>query len=377
MAFAEKRATGWIGRYRDADGKKRTLPGTYRRKADAIRAAGEEEAKSRRQGWIDPKGGATTWGQWCDVWWPTRTASAAVVRSDASTRDRHLKPRWSRTPLDKITRFTVTAWTKELSDKGLAPTSIARYLSLFSTSLNAAVSAGLIAKNPAEGLRVTAPRVTLERYLTRDEYEAIRSELNSHDQEVADFLVSTGARWGEMAGLHWSRVDQTRGMIRIADTWVQRTRSMSPYPKGRQDREVPLLPWVDLPDKEAAFTCGFKHDRGSCTGQLVFRGPLGGVMDSAAWSKRVWAPAVERAKVGHVRIHDLRHTYASWLLQAGVGIAEVSRLLGHQDIKTTMRYAHLAEPNRDVVAAAIPALGGHAVGKLTQTGTRIRLVNGS
>lgn len=61
---------------------------------------------------------------------------------------------------------------------------------------------------------------------------------------------------------------------------------------------------------------------------------------------------MEASNIGHVRIHDLRHTYASWLLQAGVPMAEVARLLGHASQVTTQRYAHLAEiPTLEISAA--------------------------
>lgn len=69
----------------------------------------------------------------------------------------------------------------------------------------------------------------------------------------------------------------------------------------------------------------------------------------------VWRRAVERARVGDARPYDLRHTFASWLLQAGLPLAEVGRMMGHAWAQTTMIYAHLAEVPSAAVLAALAA----------------------
>ncbi|MFI2703458.1 tyrosine-type recombinase/integrase [Cellulosimicrobium composti] len=74
--------------------------------------------------------------------------------------------------------------------------------------------------------------------------------------------------------------------------------------------------------------------------------------DQSKFSK-VWTRAVRAADVGHVRPHDLRHTYASWLLQDGVPLARVGKLLGHVSPVTTQRYAHLDETPADDILAAL------------------------
>ncbi|MCD4853633.1 tyrosine-type recombinase/integrase [Arthrobacter sp. AK01] len=71
------------------------------------------------------------------------------------------------------------------------------------------------------------------------------------------------------------------------------------------------------------------------------------------WRKRVWLPALEAAGIDHARPHDLRHTYASWLIQSGVSIKEVGRLLGHASPMTTERYAHLADIPAEQISEAL------------------------
>ena len=76
--------------------------------------------------------------------------------------------------------------------------------------------------------------------------------------------------------------------------------------------------------------------------------------------QRLWQNHTQ-AGIRHVRIHDMRHTYASRLVQNGAPLQAVSRLLGHSDIRTTMRYAHLSQHNLEAAAALFDAPDGDEV----------------
>ncbi len=356
MAWAEKLPSGrWRGCYRDSNARQRST-GTFTHKAAALRAAGaaELDARARRAGLRDPRDIA--WAQWCEEWWPTRLVEPTTLKVDAGRRRNHLEPHWGDATLASITRQGVKAWAAQLGRSGLAPASVRRCVHLLSASLAAAVDAEILSANPAKGIRLASSAPAQERYLSRDEYQSLREHLpTAHDRVIADFLVNTGMRWGEMAGLHWQRVDLARGVVRVVETFDSAASQMKAYPKGRRTREVPLPNAIvealtQLPRDR--ITCGVPHASGTCPGGLVFTTAGGTVLSNSNWSGSVWRPAVDFAGAGHVRIHDLRHTYASWLLQAGVSLAEVGRLLGHTSPQTTMRYAHLAEvPSAQVLAA--------------------------
>lgn len=359
MAWAEKLPSGkYRGVYRDAHGVRRSA-GTHTHKARAERAAAAKEEHARNAMQRDPEAFKRPWGDWCDEWWPTRQVAASTLRNDAARRRNHLDPTWATVPVGSITRQAVKAWCARLAREGLGAESVRRAAHLFSGSLGAAVDAEIIDANPAA--RLSLPKGALEqwRFLEREEYDALRVQLGTTgDQFIADMLVNTGLRWGELAGLHRSRVDLRRSVVRVHETYDESAGEMRPYPKGKRIREVPLKAelrdWIgDL--SWSRTDCGVEHPQGRCPGALLVTTEEGTPLRNSNWSYRVWTPAVEHSGIGHVRIHDLRHTYASWLLQAGVPLAEVGRLLGHVSTQTTARYAHLAETRHDEVLAALEA----------------------
>lgn len=359
MAWAEKLPSGkYRGAYRDATGERRYVKGTFSHKPLAEREAWAKEDAARKSMRRDPQAYRRPWGEWCEEWWPTRAVAPSTLRNDAARRRNHLEPRWADVPLGGITRQDVKSWLAALRREGLGPETVKRCLHLFSASLVAAMDAELIDANPAARIKLDGGAPAQERYLEREEYDAIRVQLaTTDDQLVADLLVNTGLRWGELAGLHWDRVDLGRRMLRVVETYDETEGKMAAYPKGKKIRDVPLTPELvaALEDRPRGKSCGVEHMTGRCRSGLVLTTEEGKPLRNSNWSFRVWVPAVEHADVGHVRIHDLRHTYASWLLQAGMTLAEVGQLLGHVSAQTTQRYAHLAETNVDAVLSALAA----------------------
>lgn len=357
MAWTRRLPSGkHQGQYRGVDGRVRTAPGgPWAHKAAAMRAAAAAEHDARALGWRDPQAARRTWGEWCEQWWPTRAVEPSTRARDEGRRDRHLTPRWDGVPLVDITRHAVRAWAADLRAGGLSAASVQRCVHLLSASLNAAVDAEVLAANPAARLRLPTPPPSVERYLTHEELDAVVDELDGAARAMTLLLAGTGMRWGEAAGLHWGRVHSERGFIEVAEVWSAAEGVMKAYPKGRRARQVPIPGWLELGEpRTGACTAGPGHER--CRGPLVLASEAGTVLDLANY-RRAWSAACRRAQVGHVRVHDLRHTYASWLLQAGVPLAEVGRLLGHQSPLTTQRYAHLAEVPSAAVLAALGTRG--------------------
>lgn len=342
MAWVRQLSDGtYKGAYRDAHGKRKTVPGVYRHKKAAERAAEakEQEARHTRE-----KDNPLTWREWSKIWIPQRDIAPGTAETDKQRIDSHVMPRWGDVKLTDITRAEVKEWVTELrgvpdddDNPERAASTVNRIAGLLSTSLEQALDSEYIAVNPARGIRLKTGEETHDRYLTKAEVRRICEHLSPRWQNITNLLAYTGLRWGEAVGLSDRRVSRSRGILLVAEVWDQKTEQMKKYPKGKKRRSVPVPDWVleNLPTVDPLLP----SPRGARPGNRNFQRAL----DDAA----------KVAKIERFRVHDLRHTYASWLIQAGVPIEEVRRLMGHVSIQTTQRYAHLAETPKASVLAAL------------------------
>lgn len=167
-----------------------------------------------------------------------------------------------------------------------------RAVHLLSASLSAAVDAEVIQVNPAARLKLTKGAQAQKRFVTRAEYDALFGQMpTERDQLVLAMLVHTGPRWGELAGLHWNRVDLERGMLKVVEVYDEKTGRMKAYLKGKATRDVPLPPTLveqlaALP--RGASPCPVPHTTGRCRSSLVLTTENGAVLRNVNWSNRVW-----------------------------------------------------------------------------------------
>lgn len=144
--------------------------------------------------------------------------------------------------------------------------------------------------------------------------------------------MNTGLRLTELLKLEWSNVDLQRAMVTVKAATA----------KGVKVRHVPL-------NREALDSLTLWKGQASTGARYVFPNPEGGHISSV---KKSWTALRRAAKLVDFKWHDLRHHFASWLVMGGVDLNTVRELLGHSDIKMTLRYAHLA-PEYKAAAVAV------------------------
>ena len=201
-----------------------------------------------------------------------------------------------------------------------------RVIETLRKALNLAIRWGWISQNPAQGFRRN-PEHPRERYLKAEEYERVFRALDEMPNQMAAdairLLVLTGARRSEVLSLEWTDLDLDLGL------W-HRPAAKS---KDRKRKHITL-------SNEALVLLRAlqKKRKGRCT--HVFPTSNGRPMQDL---KRPWAWLKQAAGLPDLRIHDLRHSFASVLVSSGETLETIGKLLGHSQYQTTLRYAHLMD----------------------------------
>ncbi len=189
---------------------------------------------------------------------------------------------------------------------------------------NLCIEWGLCEYNPAGRIKLFRVDDRRYRYLSEEEEEALLNVCTPYLKRVVLFALHTGMRKGEILGLRWGDVD-----FHNAVAIVPASRS-----KSKRDRCIPL--------NSVAMSVLNELPRPMDRQAYIFGNSAAGRQDNL---KRLWNVALAVAGIENFHFHDLRHTYASRLVSAGVDLAVLRELLGHSDFTMTLRYAHL-HPSR-------------------------------
>ncbi len=163
------------------------------------------------------------------------------------------------------------------------------------------------------------------RYLALEECRALVEACDPHLEPIVVTALNTGMRRGEILPLKWDQVDLQHGFILLR----------SDETKSGERREVPI---------NATLRATLQGITRRLDVPYVFFDPATGKPYGEV--KRSFQSALRRAKIQDFHFHDLRHTFASHLVMAGVDLTTVKELLGHKNITTTLRYAHLAPAHK-------------------------------
>lgn len=328
----ERSASGFLATAR-ALGRSASRDG-FRRRCDALRWA--ETAELELHGLREPVAIPATVGQLADEQWAHHYALSKSAKAVRSILRGIVEDLGRSTPLESVDRARLKSWLAKLAADGQKPNSIRRRVSVLMRMLRAAVDEGWLAAEPRVP-PLPAPGEGRLRFLSAAEVTGLQDQLRGPQgrEDYADlvgFLVDTGLRMSEALGLSWRDVTGQDGQpthIDIGATKGGRPRRIKLTDRARKSLRLPADtegPWSHIPYPSFMRAWG------------VAREALGFSEDPD------YVP------------HVLRHTFASNLVQRGVGLEVVSKLLGHTSLQMTMRYAHLAPGAGD---DAIDALQGN------------------
>jgi len=260
-------------------------------------------------------------------------------------------------PVDTLTSADMIRWVKYMLAKGLAPKTISNVHGFIHGVVQTAVELKHRADNPCHGRYLPEDDSTEDKntFLTMDEFRSILQYVPAHNQAAMSFLISTGLRLGEMTAL-------TKNDL-LLDAAVPSVRITKSYQEGEDE------PWVVGPPKtpESRRTVSLPPSTVTALRELV-KGLRPGEQvltsreDATGAAHRTWqrtwenAVKLARKKDGlhkKPRIHDLRHSHASLMIEAGMNLFELSKRLGHKNVETTTKiYGHLM-PGAHFKAASI------------------------
>jgi integrase len=280
---------------------------------------------------------------------------------------RHLLPHLGHRALSTLQPADCSVAFAAMAKTGLKPRTIIQARAVLGRALREAEVAGLVTRNAARLAR--PPRVehaemlTLTRIEARTLIEAAQSERLGTIYALA---LASGAREGELLALRWADVDWDRGAIRIRRT-LQRTSGELAFTETKtasSRRTIPLgASTMDalrrhqrVVQAEERLANGLPK---ATDDDLVFATELGTPIDAGNFLRRTHYPLLDRAGLPRVRFHDLRHTAATLLLEAGVHVKVVAERLGHATPSLVMNtYGHVTDRmQKDATTAMEVALG--------------------
>lgn len=331
MPYRRKDSPIWWVSITDASGNRvRRSTGTEDRKeAEALEAKWKLEAHNMKQ-----------WGKK-----PTHTfeqlmlAHYSAVSSDLRSPERilsairRLKPVFEGMVVEELGRSDIARYIEKRKADGVSNATINRELDVFSAAINyARYKWEWEIKNPVERMSLKEPEGRL-RWIKRAEADVLICEGGKEPKSphLADFIrlaLNTGCRKNELLKLEWDRVDLKENRLYLEGK----------HTKSGKRRIIPL----NVEAREALLGRARFRAQYCPSAPWVFAHKNG---DQVKCMQNGFKAACRRAGITDFTVHDMRHTFASWLVSAGVPLLEVSELLGHSSIEMTLRYAHLAPDN--------------------------------
>lgn len=347
----------WQVRYRDSNAVARSETFPDARGAEQFKRLVEDLGHVEALAVLQAREGAATRGVQTVKAWCTEHVTHLTGVTDG-TRDRYRRMIETKLgplghlPIDAVTPAAIAKWVNAMEQSGLAGKTIANHHGFLSAAFKQAVRAGHMASNPCDGTRIPVTERDDMIALTYAEFDALLAHIRTDAQGMVRLMPLTGLRWGELTALQARDIDLEAGTLSVkrAFKYTEDSALVLGPPKTKASRRTIYLPGQAL-DVLAEHTAGKHADA------FVFTNLAGSPWRRSRFHEGVWQPATRAAlpEIGKKpRVHDMRHTCASWLLKQGSSMYTVQKYLGHESYSTTANvYAHMEPAEMRLAAAAM------------------------
>jgi len=322
---------------------KQVYAGTFARHQDAVDA--EAEAKRRLKLGERPVRQEILFSDLAKRWLDGHTGVRQTTKHDYSKALARVTPFLAKRLVSEVCRRDFDHMITELSGR-YAPSTVRTTIIVLKMVFRSAIDWGYIDTMPTGGSRLALPKIRKRVFVPLEPADVRRLIECAPDYWKPWFLtaVTTGLRRGEMFGLTWSAVDLDRGELFVRQQLIGRT-IMEPKSDAAL-RRVPL---------PTATVEALRHHKAVCPRSdlgLVFPMPSGSPVCASNWYARVYIPTRQAAKLPTLRVHDLRHVYASALIRQGRSIKYIQTVLGHANASITLNVYGWLYPDEGEQAAA-------------------------
>jgi integrase len=337
----------------------KTIRKTFKTLADARAWRAETQTELRRGLARAPS--RTTLAEAAEEW--LQAAQAGVVRTRSGERYKpsalrayeqalrgKLLPELGHLRLSSLTRPCVQDVVDRLLAEGRSASTVRNAVLPLRAIYRRALAQAEVFVNPTLGLALPAVRGARERVARPAEARALLAALPPGERALWATALYAGLRRGELQGLRWSDVDFKRGILRVERSWDQRAGPIAPKSRAGR-RRVPLAATL------RAELARHRLRSGRAGTELVF-GKTGEIAFTDAVIKRA-RRAWRAAGLQAIGLHECRHTYAAFMIAAGVNAKALSTYMGHSSITVTLdRYGHLLPGNESQAAGMLDAYLG-------------------
>jgi integrase len=346
-------------RYRGPDGRLRSAPYTFARKAEAIRWLALKEAEISRGDWIDPELACVLFGNYAEQWLHDRVLKVRTADLYESLLRNHLLPAFRDVRLSEIDEAAVRRWRKERLDTGaraqrpFGPVTVAKAYRLLHAIFQTAVDDQMVRRNPCRIEGAGKEESPEREVVSLPVVFAIADALPVRYRAMALLATFASMRWGELVGLRRENIDLDVCEIRIVETTAELDRGglLPESPKSRAGRRTVTFPAELVPELR------WHLERFAQPGErgLVFSGPKGATLRRSNF-RPIWNAACDRAGMPGLHFHDLRHVGGTLAAASGASLKELMARLGHSSTRAAMIYQHATRDRDQAIARALGGL---------------------
>lgn len=332
--FVKKRGDIWYAYTRDPAGKQHAKAiGTRKKDAEAYvtRTQAQVDAGTYRE--LDKIAFPDFAERWLRDYASVQVKPSTMLNYRSMTYS-SLIPYFGNVPLSSIKTADIQRYVAQRLDSGTKPATVQKALVMLKSMLKQAVEWDYLRTNPAQAVKAPKKQHVEMDCLVPEEIPILLAAFAPEWRPLFFTLIFTGMRLGEVLALQWSDLDWNGGTIRVRRTvWKGKFQDPKTHNSVRTIGMSPRL---------AAVLQEHKLYAPWSANDLVFCTESGAFIDDANLRNRVFEPALRNAGLRKMRIHDLRHTFASLLINQGENLKYVQNQLGHASITTTVdRYGHL------------------------------------